>query len=136
MDAAGADADRPPPSRTAIKRPSPSLPVCDFEGLRWRGSTTGDERRLFEEWVEQCLVTALSQGDIVLTRFRLRSRAAPEAACRIGRSDRRDRRYLRIAAVTKAPDLRSAAVVVSLTADARAAPMRSWRFVVMPTRFT
>ena len=41
MDAAGADGDCGPPSRTAITTRSPSLPVCAFEGLRRRGSTTG-----------------------------------------------------------------------------------------------
>lgn len=41
MDAAGADGACGPPSRTAITRRSPSLPVCAFEGLRRRGSTTG-----------------------------------------------------------------------------------------------
>ena len=41
MDAAGADGDCGPPSRTAITRRSRSLPVCAFEGLRRRGSTTG-----------------------------------------------------------------------------------------------
>jgi len=41
MDAAGADGACGPPSPTAITRPSPSLPVCAFEGLRRRGSTTG-----------------------------------------------------------------------------------------------
>ena len=40
-DAAGADGDCGPPSRTAITRRSRSLPVCAFEGLRRRGSTTG-----------------------------------------------------------------------------------------------
>lgn len=41
MDAPGADGDCGPPSRTATTRRSPSLPVCAFEGLRRRGSTTG-----------------------------------------------------------------------------------------------
>ena len=41
MDAAGADGDCGPPSRTPITRRSRSLPVCAFEGLRRRGSTTG-----------------------------------------------------------------------------------------------
>ena len=41
MDAAGADGDCGPPFRTAITRRSRSLPVCAFEGLRRRGSTTG-----------------------------------------------------------------------------------------------
>src|SRR5271167_2089493 len=41
MDAAGADGDCGPPSRTAITSRSPSLPVCAFEDLRRRGSTTG-----------------------------------------------------------------------------------------------
>jgi len=40
-DAAGADGGCGPPSRTAITRRSRSLPVCAFEGLRRRGSTTG-----------------------------------------------------------------------------------------------
>src|SRR5271167_2882781 len=41
MDAAGADGNCGQPSRTAITRRSRSLPVCAFEGLRRRGSTTG-----------------------------------------------------------------------------------------------
>ena len=41
MDAAGADNACGPPSRTAITRRSPSSPVCAFEGLRRRRSTTG-----------------------------------------------------------------------------------------------
>lgn len=41
MDAVGADGDCGPPSRTGITRRSLSLPVCAFEGLRRRGSTTG-----------------------------------------------------------------------------------------------
>ena len=41
MDAAGADGGCGPPSRTAITRRSRSLPVCAFEGLRRRRSTTG-----------------------------------------------------------------------------------------------
>ena len=41
MGAAGADGDCGPPSRMAITRRSRSLPVCAFEGLRRRGSTTG-----------------------------------------------------------------------------------------------
>jgi len=41
MDAAGADGDCGPPSRTAITRRSRSLPVCAFEGLQRRRSTTG-----------------------------------------------------------------------------------------------
>ena len=41
MDAAGAAGDCGPPFRTAITRRSRSLPVCAFEGLRRRGSTTG-----------------------------------------------------------------------------------------------
>ena len=40
-DAASADGDYGPPCRTAITRRSRSLPVCAFEGLRLRGSTTG-----------------------------------------------------------------------------------------------
>ena len=42
MDAAGADGDCGPPSRMAITRRSRrSSPVCAFEALRRRGSTTG-----------------------------------------------------------------------------------------------
>lgn len=41
MDAVGAGGGCEPPSRTAITRRSPSLPVCAFEGLRRRRSTTG-----------------------------------------------------------------------------------------------
>ncbi len=70
MDAAGADgACGPPPARPLQdrhprSRPAPSR-ACGAEGLR-----PADERRpaarLFEEWVEKCLLPTLSQGDVVV----------------------------------------------------------------------
>ena len=67
MDAADAAGGCAPPFRTALIRRLRSSPASDLRGLvAQKAFDRPINAASFEEWVEKCLVPALSKGDIVV----------------------------------------------------------------------